>query len=60
MVGDSWPADVVGARATGIRPIWFNPRAPRPSPNADVVEIYALEPVDEAMRDDLRERSGEG
>lgn len=24
MIGDSWTSDVVGARATGIRPIWFN------------------------------------
>ena len=24
MVGDSWPADIEGARAAGIRAIWFN------------------------------------
>ena len=28
MVGDSWAADVEGARAAGIRPIWFNRAAP--------------------------------
>lgn len=31
MVGDHWEADVVGARAAGIRAIWFNRfREPRP------------------------------
>ena len=25
MVGDSWSADIAGARAAGIHPIWFNP-----------------------------------
>jgi HAD superfamily hydrolase (TIGR01549 family) len=31
MVGDSWGSDVVGARAAGIRPVWFNRwRIPRP------------------------------
>jgi len=24
MVGDSWASDIVGARASGIRPVWFN------------------------------------
>jgi putative hydrolase of the HAD superfamily len=24
MVGDSWRSDIVGARNTGIRPVWFN------------------------------------
>jgi len=24
MIGDSWRSDVVGARNTGIRPVWFN------------------------------------
>ncbi len=31
MVGDSWGSDVVGARAAGIRALWFNRfRVPRP------------------------------
>jgi YjjG family noncanonical pyrimidine nucleotidase len=51
MVGDSWPADIVGAIAAGIRPIWFNPlRRPKPDPEIDVDEIYALEPIDGVMR----------
>jgi HAD superfamily hydrolase (TIGR01549 family) len=31
MIGDSWSSDVVGARRSGIRPVWFNRfRIPRP------------------------------
>lgn len=50
MVGDSWPADIVGARAAGIRPIWFN-RARRQAPGASpgVCEIFTLAPMDELM-----------
>jgi len=51
MVGDSWPADVAGAIAAGIRPIWFNPqRNPRPEPSTSVDEIHALEPIEDALR----------
>ena len=51
MVGDSWPADVAGAIAAGIRPIWFNPlRKPRPDPRIEVDEIHALEPIEDALR----------
>jgi putative hydrolase of the HAD superfamily len=51
MIGDSWTADVEGARAAGIRPIWFN-RARRRTPEAaaPVHEIFALAPVDAVMR----------
>lgn len=32
-VGDSWEADIVGAHAAGLRPVWFNPRGvPTPAP----------------------------
>ena len=48
MVGDSWANDVAGARDAGIRAVWFNPaRAPKPAEPPGVVEIHALEPVDE-------------
>jgi HAD superfamily hydrolase (TIGR01549 family) len=51
MVGDSWSADVAGAKAAGIRAIWFNPLGhERPSPDPAVEELRSLEPVDEAMR----------
>jgi HAD superfamily hydrolase (TIGR01549 family) len=50
MIGDSWAADVEGARAAGIRPIWFN-RAGRPLPEiaADVCMISTLAPMDAVM-----------
>jgi HAD superfamily hydrolase (TIGR01549 family) len=51
MVGDSWAADVVGARGAGIRAIWFNPdEAFAPAGEAPVPELRALEPVDAALR----------
>ncbi len=44
MVGDSWSSDVVGARESGIRPIWFNRfRIPRPEP-APVAEFHRFVP----------------
>jgi putative hydrolase of the HAD superfamily len=46
MIGDSWAADVAGAKAAGIRAIWFNPaKAPKPIDDACVGEIAALTPV---------------
>jgi putative hydrolase of the HAD superfamily len=46
MVGDSWQMDVLGARAAGIRAIWFNRLGvPSPDPHAGVAEIRALEPA---------------
>jgi YjjG family noncanonical pyrimidine nucleotidase len=50
MVGDSWTADVAGARAAGIRAIWFNPtRAPKPEPDDAVQELWSLEPVERVV-----------
>jgi HAD superfamily hydrolase (TIGR01549 family) len=50
MIGDSWEADIAGARAAGIRAIWFNPLAkPSPDPDARVPEIRMLEPLDAAI-----------
>ena len=47
MVGDSWQADIEGARAAGIAAIWFNPRGlPPPDCAATVPELRALEPAD--------------
>lgn len=46
MVGDSWTADVAGAHAAGIVPIWFNPRGlPAPDSPGEVLELRAFEPV---------------
>jgi YjjG family noncanonical pyrimidine nucleotidase len=53
MIGDSWTADIIGAVAAGIRPIWFNPlRQPRPAlaAGAAVAELHALEPIPEVMQ----------
>ena len=50
MVGDSWANDIRGARAAGVRSIWFNPAGrPMPEPLADVREIRALEPVEPVL-----------
>jgi len=51
MVGDSWSADIVGARRAGIRAIWFNPlAAPRPAQDFDEVkEIRSLVPADHVL-----------
>jgi putative hydrolase of the HAD superfamily len=47
MLGDSWSADVEGARAAGLRAVWFNPRrVARPADRPEVREIHALEPAD--------------
>lgn len=52
MVGDSWAADVIGARRAGVRAIWFNPlRRPKPQgPDADEVpELASLTPADRVV-----------
>jgi FMN phosphatase YigB (HAD superfamily) len=51
MVGDSWPADIEGARAAGIRAIWFN-RSRRPAPlrSSAVCEVASLVPMDAIMQ----------
>jgi putative hydrolase of the HAD superfamily len=50
MIGDSWAADVVGARRAGIRAVWFNPAAcPRPEVAPEVTELRALEPIEDVL-----------
>jgi putative hydrolase of the HAD superfamily len=50
MVGDSWPADVMGATHAGIAAVWFNPRRlPSPNPNLGVPELHSLDPVEQAI-----------
>jgi putative hydrolase of the HAD superfamily len=44
MVGDNWTADVVGALAVGIRPVWLN-RFGATRPLTHVEEITSLEPL---------------
>ena len=43
MLGDSWENDVEGARAAGIRPVWFN-RDGDAAPDPAVPVISSLEP----------------
>lgn len=46
MLGDSWTADIEGARGVGMRAVWFNPRRQaRPAGRPEVAEIHALEPA---------------
>jgi HAD superfamily hydrolase (TIGR01509 family) len=49
MVGDAWRTDVAGARAAGIRPIWFNRSGGAPPEAASVTELRALEPLDAVL-----------
>ncbi|HLK97151.1 MAG TPA: HAD family hydrolase [Hymenobacter sp.] len=49
MVGDNWQADVVGALAVGIRPVWLN-RFAAPRPLVHVQEITSLEPLADAWQ----------
>jgi len=48
MVGDSWAADVEGARAAGIRAVWFN-RFGHPQPLAEVRALQAFVPLATAI-----------
>jgi putative hydrolase of the HAD superfamily len=48
MLGDAWPTDIEGARAAGIRPIWFN-RFGAPSPDPSVMEVLSLTPTSMVM-----------
>ena len=51
MVGDSWPADILGARAAGIPAVWFNPRRlAAPDAGARVPELRALQPTGPVVR----------
>jgi putative hydrolase of the HAD superfamily len=49
MLGDAWHSDVAGARAAGIRAVWFN-RFGAASPDPSVPELQALDPAADALR----------
>jgi len=49
MVGDNWQADVVGALAVGIRPLWLN-RTGAVRPLLHVAELTSLEPLAEVLQ----------
>jgi putative hydrolase of the HAD superfamily len=49
-VGDSWSDDVLGARNTGIRAVWFN-RAKATMPiGMDVPQLESFEPLESALQ----------
>lgn len=53
MVGDSWTNDVLGARASGIRPVWFNRfRRPRPTRHrvAELASFRPSGPAEQVLR----------
>ncbi|MEO5894788.1 MAG: HAD-IA family hydrolase [Vicinamibacterales bacterium] len=51
MVGDSWAADVMGALAAGIHPIWFNRNATeRPAGACPVPVIASFEEVADVLQ----------
>jgi membrane-associated phospholipid phosphatase/phosphoglycolate phosphatase-like HAD superfamily hydrolase len=65
MVGDSWPNDVAGARAAGLRAVWFNPgRAPRPAgaepPDAEIARLADLPAALAALQGGAGVRRGRG
>ena len=48
MVGDSWSSDVVGATASGVHAVWYNPlRIDPPDSSLIACQIHALEPAEE-------------
>ncbi|SFP96040.1 HAD family hydrolase [Hymenobacter arizonensis] len=49
LVGDNWHADVLGALAVGIRPLWLN-RIGAVKALAHVEEITSLEPLGDVLR----------
>jgi len=49
MLGDAWIADVTGALASGIRPVWLNHKGTT-SPDPTVTELRALTPTHEVVR----------
>jgi len=56
MVGDSWAADVMGALAAGIRPIWFNRNGTLPPEGSRPVPVItSLEATDDVLRMILQE-----
>lgn len=50
MVGDAWGTDIVGARAAGIRAVWFNRRGLAKPEAAEVTDLRSFDPADAAIR----------
>lgn len=54
MVGDSWPNDVLGARAAGIRAVWFNRRRMSLPEGGCVEQLRSFRPLAATARTLLR------
>ncbi len=50
MVGDSWHADIVGARRAGLRPVWYNPRGRAVPDASDILQLQAWQPSEQVAR----------
>jgi FMN phosphatase YigB (HAD superfamily) len=50
MVGDSWAADIIGARAAGIRPVWLNRRAAAIPNTERCDQVASLAPTDQLLK----------
>lgn len=57
MVGDDWQADVLGAKQSGLKSIWYNPKK-EPIPEADVRQVDCLSKVTEIVRAEPRQTMG--
>jgi putative hydrolase of the HAD superfamily len=49
MVGDSWPLDIEGARAAGIRAVWFNRHGEQPSGDPSVAQLSSFDDTESAL-----------
>jgi HAD superfamily hydrolase (TIGR01509 family) len=49
LVGDNWRADVLGALAVGIRPVWVN-RLGTERPLPEVAELTSFKPLEDALQ----------
>jgi HAD superfamily hydrolase (TIGR01549 family) len=49
MVGDSWAADILGARGAGIRPVWYNPAGTPQPEGGPVRELRSFLPTRAAI-----------
>ncbi len=50
MVGDSWEVDVLGARAAGLRPVWFNREGRSVEKGLRVPQLQSFLPVAHAVQ----------
>jgi HAD superfamily hydrolase (TIGR01549 family) len=48
MVGDAWEGDILGAKAVGIRPVWYN-HYKLPAINASIPALDSFLPTEHAL-----------